>query len=143
VTFRVAQLVSVVTATAVFLCGIICACGGTLLAADIDLTPCHAQAAPVEKGCCHSKHETRHEAPAQPAPCHGAHACGHCNAALSASPNVAKVLDLSSLTWIPTPPHSAFAGWNVASFFARMNIAGDPSPPGERTLLSLHCALNT
>ena len=136
---RLAQFVSVFTATAVLLCGIVCAGGGTLLAADTE--PCH-ETTPAQKACCHEKNDEHEKAPSRPEPCHE-HSCGHCHAAVTASSGSGKALHPTQTTPELAPPPANITAHDRSTPLARRNITGDPSPPGARTLLSLHCALNS
>jgi hypothetical protein len=137
---RFAQFVSVFTSAAVLLCGIVCAGGGTALAADDE--PCH-ETVHAEKPCCHAKNDEHEKTPPRPAPCHE-HSCGHCHAAVTASSDSGKGLHPAQAAPVAAPALAdAISGHDWITPVARRNITGDPSPPAARTLLSLHCALNT
>jgi hypothetical protein len=149
------QIVAAVTAASVLLCGIVCACGGSLPAMrDPSVAASAAAARPAEHGehdaHCHGHHDDDRDSQdphgQKPEPCHGGdHSCSHCQSAVNAVPDAGKnTADLNPLTYpagLVLP--AVFAMPCAAVGQIRWTAVGDLSPPPAPTLLRLHCALNT
>lgn len=161
--FAPRKLLASVTAAAVLLCSVLCACGGSLPHFDVKAVAtlpaatverqehkhhCHGHGTEGQAG--HGKEEGKEEAPSEdagqkPEPCHdGAHPCSHCESAAIVSEAGKHMADRN--------PPSQFDGTFLPAAFAvpafvsspvRWPGPGDLSPPPTPTLLSLHCALNT
>jgi hypothetical protein len=133
------QIVAGVTAVAVWLCGVVCACGGMQRHSGAT-----AGIAAENVPACHRRHGT----PAKPSPSEkgkgGDQSCGHCRAGIAIQPDGGKpavqFTPLAHLVCIVQPVASPVsAGPRVASLW----LSGDLSPPPATSLLRLHCALNT
>ena len=148
------RIVGVITAAGVLLCSIYCACGD---AAHHSLNAAEAHLA--ASGHSEQRHRHCHAHPAAaalrhgvaghdgaPTPCRhpdGGNGCGHCDASLGRAEQASPALVAHAL--VP----SGFAPWAVATLREQMAshlpaCSGDlPPPPGQPTLLNLHCTLNT
>ena len=143
------------------LCGVLCACGGSLPGVDAEAIVT-LPAAPAEqrehKHHCHGHGSEGHAGHGQdeipsdgegqkPEPCHdgGGHSCSHCQSTATIVSETGKhTANLNPLShYDGTILPAAFAVPACAANSARWPRPGDPSPPPAPTLLSLHCALNT
>jgi hypothetical protein len=150
VTFFCRQLVSTLTAASVLLCGVVCACGGSVQQADAVQAALAAPSGEGHGSHCHGQHD--HHAknsdsrPQNPQPCKdGGRSCQHCQS--KATVGTASHDNSAHLT-----PFAHFVGLldvspndyrNPPLVVTRRSTLGDLPPPVCPTLLSLHCALTT
>jgi hypothetical protein len=149
------QFVASITAAAVLLCSIVCACGSSL---PDPHEPVVSATSPAAVGRhevtphCHGHraedadhHDGGHGQKPEPCKKGTDHSCSHCGSAVTAvSENGKSITDLSPLDHpVATLLPVLFAVPAVVTSPTRLPALGDPSPPPGHTLLSLHCALNT
>ena len=143
------QIVGAVTAVAVLLCGVVCACGASAphshaIAAPPDaadrLPPCHRHRATTS-------HNPGAGQPTKTNPCKGKgsdHSCPHCQP--GTSPQVSSgnnTPDLTPLGHFIEVVQPVSAAVHTGAWQSQRAAAGKISPPLAPTLLRLHCALNT
>jgi hypothetical protein len=146
------QIVASVTAAAVLLCGVVCACGGVDHQDHSDhLNIASPAAAAGQKPHCHGDRENDadhggksrgHEG----GPCKDTdHSCRHCQPTVTIKSGAGGgMVDLKPLAQGFVALPLVFAAPLVhATHAVRWSAVGDLSPPVHPTLLSLRCAFTT
>jgi hypothetical protein len=152
------QFVAILTAASVLLCGIVCACGSSLPdfgggAVGVATSPVAATRSSSHSTHCHGHRDSGpgsqdadHGRTPQPSKGKGGdHSCSHCQSAVTAT--IEKATSTADLSPLLHPADillpALFFTPAVTAGLVRWPAVGDPSPPPDPTLLSLHCALNT